>query len=113
MVEHSSLNQVIPDRAGASLVSIAEQLTSEHDHPLVRARALLAWGAQSDPGDFDAADLFFAHADRSWLPYAAVAVQGKTEAERDERYRRWSGEGRGLGRLADSIRAQRFAWSKI
>jgi hypothetical protein len=105
--------QVIADRAASGLVPLTERLAGEHPHPLVRARALIAWGAQSDPEDFGAADRYFSREDRPWLPYPIVAVQGKEEAERNSRYERWSGEGRGLARLADSIRSERFAWSKI
>lgn len=105
--------QVIPDRAGNQLVPLLVELASGHEHPLVRARALLAWGAQSDSDNFGAADLFFANEPRPWLAYPVVAVQGKLKEQREVRYERWSGEGRGLARLAESIRAQRFAWSKI
>ena len=105
--------QVISGRAAAALVPLLEELALEHVHPLVRGRALLAWGAQSADDDFDIADRFFAREDRQWLPYAVVAVQGKNPNDRDGRYERWSGEGRGLAHLADSIRGQKFAWSKI
>ncbi len=104
---------VIPDRAAVGLVPLLNGLAAEHAHPLVRARALLAWGAQSGAEDFAAADRFFAQESRQWLPYAVVAVQGKGADGREERYERWSGEGRGLARLTDSIRGERFAWSKV
>jgi Reverse transcriptase (RNA-dependent DNA polymerase) len=105
--------QTVPSRAAAELVPRLAELALWHDHPLVRARAMLAWGAQSAPGDLEVADRFFAAAGRNWLPYALVAIQGKETADREARYAKWSGEGRGLGRLADSVRAERFAWSKI
>jgi reverse transcriptase-like protein len=105
--------QVVPVRQAEELVPLLTALALTNEHPLVRARALLAWGAQSRPADFDAADQFFASEGRAWLPYAVVAIQGKLTVEREQRYERWSGEGRSLARLADSIKAQRFAWSKI
>jgi Reverse transcriptase (RNA-dependent DNA polymerase) len=105
--------QVIPDRGAKRLVPLLEKLSLHHEHPLVRARAVLAWGAQSGANDFSVADHFFAQEQRSWLEYALIAVQSKKNQGREERYLRWSGEGRGLARLADSIRSQRFAWSKI
>ncbi|HYP56413.1 MAG TPA: RNA-directed DNA polymerase [Solirubrobacterales bacterium] len=104
--------QVIPERKGGQLVSLLTELVLSHEHPLVRARALLAWGAQSEPEDFEVVDQFFANEARPWLQYPVVAVQAKAEAQREERYQRWSGEGRGVARLAESVKSQRFAWSK-
>ena len=105
--------QVLPNRSGAELAETAADLADGHDHPLVRARALLAWGAQSDPDSFELADRFFEREDRPWLAYAVVAIQGKDRDGRDERYAKWTGEGRGLARLTESVEAERFAWSKI
>jgi hypothetical protein len=105
--------QVVPVREAAELVPLLTSLVLLHEHPLVRARALLAWGAQSSPEDFEAADQFFASQGRAWLQYPVVAVQGKLTEQREERCVRWSGEGRSLARLAESIKGQRFAWSKI
>lgn len=105
--------QVLPDRAAHQLVPQLADLASASAHPLVRARALLAWARQSDPAVLDAADQFFAHAERPWLPYCFVAIQDKDQGARNDRYSRWSSEGRGLAWLADSIRAERFAWRRI
>lgn len=96
--------------------AIAERLAEvarEHDHALVRARALLAWGSQSEDGDFDVADSFWPGAAAAWRPYVLVAIQAKDESARDERYDRWSGEERFLRVLADRIRDERFAWTRI
>ena len=105
--------QVVPNRAAESLTGDLESLVEGHDDALVRARALLAWGAQSDPASLNIADGYFASAPRQWLTYALVAIQAKDEGAREVRYGEWAAEQRGLGRLAESIRQQRFAWSKL
>lgn len=105
--------QVIPAQGAAELANQMAALAAEHEHPLVRARAVLAWGSQSDPGEFSAADLYFARESRQWLPYVLIAIQEKNEQQRDDRYGRWSGEGRSLARLADSIKSERYGWTRI
>lgn len=82
-------------------------------HPLVRARALLVWGAHSDPDTFDVADAFWRSAARMWRIYPFAAIQDKTRDERDSRYRDWSAEGRVLEQLGNSLMHQRFSWRKI
>ena len=88
-------------------------LAIDHSHELVRARALLAWGALSAPDEFDTADLFWASATRLWRIYPLVAIQDKEEVGRNDRYDGWSGEGRSLRLLSDEIRRHRFGWRKI
>lgn len=105
--------QVIPAQGAKSLVGRMASLSADHDHPLVRARALLAWGSQSDSTDFSAADLYFTTEPRQWLPYVLIAIQEKDEEQRNDRYSRWSGEGRSLAHLADSIRSERYGWTRI
>jgi len=85
----------------------------EDKHELVRARALLAWGAQSPKDEFDVVDAFWAKADAPWRPYALVAIQSKTKAARNDRYDRWSGEGRFLGQLATALRKSTLGWRKL
>jgi hypothetical protein len=97
----------------ARLAPLFAALAIDHPHELVRARALLAWGALSAPDDFATADLFWGTAGRLWRIYPLVAIQDKDEVARNERYVRWSGEGRSLGLLADQIRLHRFSWRKI
>jgi hypothetical protein len=100
-------------RPSPEIADLLGRVAQTHDHPLVRARALLAWGAQSEPSDFSVADVFWPGAAATWRPYVVVAIQGKDEPGRDQRYDRWSGDGRFLRVLSDHIREQRFAWSRI
>lgn len=79
---------------------------------LVRARALLAWGAHSASDDFSSADSFWAVTPGPWKMYPLVAIQRKQADERDARYERWSGEGRYLGRLASQLRTYPIRWTK-
>lgn len=106
--------QMLPKRGAAQLVDeLAAIALDQEQHPLVRARAVLAWGAQSAADRFDVADRFFLAEKRTWRPYAVVAIQHKEGDERDARYERWSREGRGLAWLACSVQRQPFGWSKI
>lgn len=104
----------LPSRAGVDELAAPLGAWSIGDpHPLVRARALLAWGAQSSEVDFSVADKFWISAKAAWRPYALVAIQTKKASLRDERYTQWSGAGRFLGRLADVLRANTIGWRKL
>jgi hypothetical protein len=85
----------------------------EHEHPLVRARALLSWGRLSEAGDFQTADRFWKIATAPWKPYVVVALQSKRTFDRDERYAKWSADGRFLRSLTKSIQKERFAWRTL
>jgi hypothetical protein len=88
-------------------------LALEHAHPLVRARALLAWGALSSPADFSVADEFWSRTHRPWRAYPFVAIQDKDTEARDDRYTRWGSAGRLLDHLAASIQENRFSWKRV
>jgi hypothetical protein len=103
----------LPERKAQSLSASLEAWALHDSSDLVRARALLAWGAQSPLADFDAADEFWRQAPASWQPYALIAIQKKSRQSRDARYRRWSGEGRFTGELADEIKKHPFGWRKL
>jgi hypothetical protein len=81
--------------------------------PLVRARALLAWGRHSPPSEFAAADQYWASAGQPWRPYALAAIQAKEKAARDQRYLSWASEGRFLARLAEAIKEKPFKWRTV
>jgi hypothetical protein len=104
----------LPSRAGAgTLDEPLGKWALEDPHPLVRARALVAWGAQSPQDDFSIADEFWASAKVPWRPYAFISIQTKQRTPRDERYAQWSGSGRFLGRLADLLRKTAIGWRKL
>jgi hypothetical protein len=100
-------------RPSLELADRMHELVAVHDHPLVRARALLAWGAQSASDDFNAADAYWPTADAAWRAYVLVAIQDKDQGERDRRYDAWSGEERFLRAVADQLRRTRLAWTRI
>lgn len=100
-------------RPSTELADRMHELAAVHDHPLVRARALVAWGAQSTPEDFGAADGFWPTAEAAWRPYVLVAIQDKEQGERDRRYDAWSAEERFLRAVADRLRISRLAWTRI
>ena len=102
-----------PHRPSPSLAARFAEVARTHPHPLVRARALLAWGAQSDPEDFSLADEVWPTAAPEWRAYVLLSIQGKATTERDERYDRWSGEERFLRQVADQVRDNRFPWRSL
>jgi hypothetical protein len=104
---------LLEPRAAPELVEPFSRLARDSAHPLVRARALLTWGAQSEGDDFTTADEFWRTSDRAWRTYPFVAIQDKQAEQRDQRYERWSTVGRLHERLADSIRNARFSWRRI
>jgi hypothetical protein len=103
----------LPQGSASSLAAPLGKWALEAEHPLVRARALLAWGAQSRSDDFAVADRFWRRATAQWQPYVLVAVQGKETDARNDRYARWSSAGRFLGRLATLIRRNTIAWRRL
>jgi len=103
----------LPKGSGAALARPLGDWALKAEHPLVRARALLAWGAQSQEDDFDVGDKFWRKATAQWQPYVLVAVQRKKTADRDKRYEEWSSSGRFLGRLATLLKQDPIAWRKL
>jgi len=97
----------------ADLAGRLAQIALSHRDPLVRARAILAWGMHSATDDFVTADDFWATARRDWRAYPFVAIQDKTRTGREDRFKAWSQSGRSLDRLAASLRAERLGWNKI
>ncbi len=84
-----------------------------HPHPLVRARALLAWGRLSSKTEFDIADSYWRATNQMWQPYVLISIQQKQIAGRDRRYRDWSGDGRYLRKLATAIQVRPFPWKEL
>jgi KaiC/GvpD/RAD55 family RecA-like ATPase len=102
-----------PERPCTPLGDRMSEIAAAHDHAFVRARALLAWGAQSAAEDFSAADSFWTGAEAPWRPYVLVAIQDKEPDGRNARFDAWSGEERFLRSVANHLRGQRFRWSKL
>lgn len=88
-------------------------LALKDDHPLVRAKALVAWGKHSKPSAFGVVDQFLAAAEPPWRVYAFVAMQRKKKAARRQRFDLWGGAGGGLGQLADTLDDRQIKWSKL
>jgi hypothetical protein len=103
----------LPERKAQRLASSLAEWALSDPSELVRARALLAWGAQSPAGTFDVADKFWRGALQPWQPYALIAIQNKVKRSRDARYERWGGEGRFTGELAKEIKERTFSWRKL
>jgi hypothetical protein len=104
---------VAGDQVTPLLVPRLSELASGHEHPLVRCRALLAWGRQSAIDEFSVAEEFFPRERRDRLGYALVAIQAKAAEPRNARYENWSSEGRSLANLASSVRGAMLAWNSI
>jgi hypothetical protein len=82
-------------------------------HPLVRAKALLAWGLHSKKSDFSVADRFLQAAEPEWRTYALVAIQGKSKAARDARFSMWAADGQPMAPVADLLRAGQIKWTRL
>ena len=82
-------------------------------HPLIRAKALVAWGRHSGADDVLVAEAFLGAAGPTWRPYAFVAAQEKTPAIRDDLYDRWGGSAKGLSRIAQELRAGPIKWTRL
>lgn len=89
------------------------EIALTHEHSLVRARALLAWGKVSASDDFAVADTYWASSERIWQPYVLVAIQQKDRTERDRRFDGWSGDGRFLRTLSTAIQEKPFPWKEL
>ena len=99
-----------------SLANVADRFADyalNDPHPLVRARALLAWGCHSSPDDFTVADAFWNDSSQTWRIYPFAAIQDKEQAGRDQRYQLWSAEGRFLEQVGQSLIADRLSWRRI
>jgi hypothetical protein len=103
----------LEERRATALADDLGRWALEDDHDLVRARALLAWGAQSRADDFNVADAFWMRATSAWRPYVLIAIQSKSKDRRNARYDRWSGEGRFSEALVKEIKRGTFAWRKL
>ncbi len=103
----------LPEGKAVGLAPSLAGWARDEPSDLVRARALLAWGAQSPRNDFGAADLFWHRATAPWQPYALLAIQRKSKQQRDARYARWGGEARFSGELAAEVKKSPFAWRKL
>jgi hypothetical protein len=86
------------------------QVATEHPHPVVRARGLLAWCRQSPADSTEVAEAFFARERRMWQGYPVMAIRDKTS--RDDLYARWRGERRTVSQLIDSLLERPIAWHK-
>jgi hypothetical protein len=100
-------------RTAPELLPTLKDWALSDPHPLVRARALLAWGAQSPADDFTVVNDFWRRSTSPWRLYALAAIQGKDTKRRNARFERWSGEGRILGEVATALRKQPLKWSRI
>jgi hypothetical protein len=82
-------------------------------HPLVRAKALLAWGLHSPASDFSVADRFLQGAEAEWRAYALVAIQKKTKSGRDRRFETWASEGQPLADVTAALRSGPIKWTRL
>jgi hypothetical protein len=89
-------------------VAALSRVVAEHRHPLVRARATLAWSRQTGPDETEVAETFFERERGMWKGWAVMAIRDKTR--RDAIYESWRSEGRSMARLIDSLSRNPSAW---
>jgi hypothetical protein len=87
------------------------ELALNDRHPLVRAKAMLAWGLHSVASDFSVADRFLQAAEPEWRAYALVAIQKKAKAGRDLRFEAWAAEGQPLADVATALKSGPIKWT--
>jgi len=103
----------VSGRGLAGQVEQFERLADDHESPLVRARALLAWGRHSPADDLDAAERFFRRERRMWLGYAIAALKDKEPARAGEALESWSSEGRSISRVISSLADKPLSWAHM
>ncbi len=89
------------------------RLAIDDRHPLIRAKALLAWGLHSPRSDFETADHFLRSSAPEWRVYALVSIQEKDANGRDKRYKDWAGGNDGLGRVAQLLQEDAIPWAEL
>ena len=99
-----------PTPCSDETVALLAWAASNHPHPLVRARAMIAWARKTSPDESSLAEKFFAVERPIWQGYAVMAVRDKSR--REEIYARWSGEGRAIAQLIERMRHHPISWSK-
>lgn len=99
-----------PTPCSEETIALLARTATDHPHPLVRARAMIAWARKTPADESSLAETFFARERKMWQGYAVMAVRDK--ARREEIYARWSGEGRTVAQLIDRMRHQPIKWSK-
>lgn len=103
----------VKDRRLASVAERFAELALNHPSPLVRGRALLAWGRHSPADDVSAAELFFQRERRMWLGYAIACLKAKNATSRDALYTRWTSEGRSINRVIASLGERPLRWADM
>jgi hypothetical protein len=111
MIAHRAL-LLKPDASGSIGERLGE-LAMADNHPLVRARALIAWGMHSQKDDFSAFDRFLADCEPEFRVYAIVSIQDKASNLRDQRYDEWARSGTLLGNVAAQLRGERLSWKRL
>jgi hypothetical protein len=100
-------------KEGSALAQPLGEIALGDPNPLIRAKALLAWGKHSGGDDTSVAEAFLRSAGPAWRVYAFVAVQEKEPSVRDSVYESWGGSARGLKQVADRLRKSPIKWTKL
>lgn len=104
--------RVAHQRLAGSADRFAE-LALTHRSPLVRARALLAWGRHAEEDEAGTAEAFFEHEAQMWRGYAIAAMNGRSEAAREELYAYWGIENRSVRRLIEALDERPVRWAHM
>nr|WP_281381760.1 RNA-directed DNA polymerase [Conexibacter arvalis] len=103
----------LPSGDGRTLASVLGGIALNDANPLIRAKALVAWGKHSAINDISVVEAFLRSSDPGWRMYAFVALQEKARVVRDNAYDRWGGASPGLKQIADLLRGSPIRWSKL
>ena len=102
--------------ADRRLLGVADRFSTlalEHQSPLVRARALLAWGRHAEENETRPAEQFFSREAQMWRGYAVAAMKGRSQAVRASLYKRWASENQSVGELIEKLDERPISWSHM
>lgn len=103
----------VPGRRLQSETDVLSSLALEHDAPLVRARAVLAWGKHAKSADISTAEAYFRRERRMWHIYAVASLRGRSPKKREDLYEKWSSEGHTINRAISSLKEDPLKWEDM
>jgi len=102
--------------ANRRLMGVADRFSTlalEHQSPLVRARALLAWARHAEEDETRPAEQFFSREAQMWRGYAVAAMNGRSQTARAKLHKRWASENQSVRELIEKLDERPIGWSHM
>jgi hypothetical protein len=103
----------VPGRRLEPVSSRFSALALQHAAPIVRARAVLAWGRHAKAAETETVEAYFAAERPMWLGYALASLKGRSPKAREKLYGQWSSEGRSTAHVITSLREEPLRWADM